>query len=320
MIKTEEILTQELGCTPSVEQVAVKMHLPVEKVSEINKANKIITTSLNQLIVEDEEAKLEDFIPDKKTEVADLVTDKMNFIILLKNSKKILTEREYQVLVLRYGLYGNKIQTQKETAKVLNVTYQRIQQLESKALRKLRNHCKIQKLYPYESTNITSSYNLKTPNVKTNNTGKTPKKNKNKQIELLEVSKEKLAEEKINLLKGKLYEELYKKYKTLIDTNTLEIIINRIVIIENDQENINEYQTPIENEILLYLLNIYKENSTSVQNQILLNRIKILFRNKVKKQYPNISIERIDIAIEETFISYTGERSFEEELESRMKN
>ncbi len=138
--------------------------------------------------------------------------------------------------------------------------------------------------------------------------------------ENLGVKKEQLTEEKMNLLKAKLYEELYKKYKTLIDANVLEKMINHIVNIENYQENIDEYQTQIENEILLYLLNIYKENLGAVQSQILLDRIKILFRNKVKKQYKNISMEKIDIAIEEAFISYTGERSFEEELESRIRN
>ncbi len=131
--------------------------------------------------------------------------------------------------------------------------------------------------------------------------------------------KEQLSEEKINLLKAKLYEEVYQKYRAIIDSNILEAIINRIVNSENYQENIEEYQTQIENEILLYLLNIYKENPDTFQNRLLLDRIKMLFRKKIKKQYRDNSSKKIDLAIEEAFISYTGERSFEEELALKIK-
>ncbi len=321
-------LTQTLGCPPSIEQVAHKMNIPMEIARKIENVRKIETTSLTQPIGEEEETKLEDLIPDANSEIANNITDKENFIELLKMSKEVLTEKEYQILILRYGLYDNIERTQKEVSKILNISYQTIRQTEAKALRKLRSSHRIKKLNPYKEASTTASVSTTILKVTNNvpqqkivlqkqtstliNEKKTQSNENNASIAVTE--KEQLTEEKLDLLKAKLYKE----YKSLIDSKVLESIINNIVNYEG--LNIKEYQPQIENTILLYLLNLYKENPDAMRNKLLLNRIKLVFRKKVKKRYKNISIERIDIAIEEAFTSYTGERSFEEELNSRMKN
>ncbi len=130
--------------------------------------------------------------------------------------------------------------------------------------------------------------------------------------------REQLTTEKRNLANSLFYKNLHMKYKNLINSNVLESIVYNIINERN--QGLESYSIQIENAILLYLLNIYKQTKRPLQKKGLLDRIKIIFRGEIKKQYPNISSQKIDLAIEETFISYTGERSFEEELAIKMNS
>ena len=148
LIRTSRQMVQELGREPTPEELAKKLDMPVERVREIKKISQD-PVSLETPIGEEEDSLLGDFIQDDNVMVP---ADQATFTLLheqLMESLETLTEREQQVLRLRFGLDDGRPRTLEEVGRVFHVTRERIRQIEAKALRKLRHPSRSKKLKDY---------------------------------------------------------------------------------------------------------------------------------------------------------------------------
>ncbi len=148
LVREQRALIQELGREPTVEEIAERMALPVEKVREIQKISQE-PVSLEKPIGEEEDSHLGDFIPDDD---AMSPADQVAYTLLkeqLLDAMKSLTAREEKVLRLRFGLDDGRQRTLEEVGREFNVTRERIRQIEAKALRKLRHPSRSRKLKDY---------------------------------------------------------------------------------------------------------------------------------------------------------------------------
>ena len=147
-IRVTRQLLQELGRDPSPEEIAKEMDMPVEKVREISKIAQE-PVSLETPIGEEEDSHLGDFIPDEDVpSPADaaafsMLKDQLNEVLAT------LTDREQEVLRLRFGLDDGRQRTLEEVGQQFNVTRERIRQIEAKALRKLRHPNRSRRLKDY---------------------------------------------------------------------------------------------------------------------------------------------------------------------------
>ncbi len=148
MIRTSRQLVQELGREPTVNEIAERMELPVERVQEIQKISQE-PVSLETPVGEEEDSHLGDFIQDENMAVpADQAT--LKFLHeQLEEALDTLTDRERQVLRLRFGLADGRPHTLEEVGREFRVTRERIRQIEAKALRKLRHPSRSKKLKDY---------------------------------------------------------------------------------------------------------------------------------------------------------------------------
>ncbi len=145
VIRVSRQLVQELGREPSPEEIAMKMEMSVDKIRKIMKIAQD-PISLETPIGEEEDSHLGDFIEDVKN-----VSPIDNVIELdLKQSVlevlQTLPEREAKVLEMRFGLTEDGEHTLEEVGQLFAVTRERIRQIESKALRKLRHPSRSRKL------------------------------------------------------------------------------------------------------------------------------------------------------------------------------
>ena len=148
LIRVSRQLLQELGREPTPEEIAAEMNLPVDRVREILKISQE-PVSLETPIGEEEDSHLGDFIQDDNVPVP---ADAAAFTLLKEQLVEVLgtlTEREQQVLRLRFGLDDGRARTLEEVGKEFNVTRERIRQIEAKALRKLRHPSRSRKLKDY---------------------------------------------------------------------------------------------------------------------------------------------------------------------------
>ena len=145
LMRVQKKLVQELGREPTPEEVAEEMSLPVERVRAVYKmAQQPI--SLQSPVGDGDDAHFGDFIEDKGAENPSEMTAYSLLKDRLKDVLGTLTEREQQVLNLRFGLADGYSRTLEEVGKQFNVTRERIRQIEAKALRKLRHPTRIRKL------------------------------------------------------------------------------------------------------------------------------------------------------------------------------
>ena len=145
LVRISRQLLQDLGRDPSPEEIAEGMGITVERVREIQKISQE-PVSLETPIGEEEDSHLGDFLEDKDAVAPD---DAASFILLREQIKEVftcLTEREQQVLELRFGLKDGKPRTLEEVGQFFSVTRERIRQIEGKALTKLRNRGKRDKI------------------------------------------------------------------------------------------------------------------------------------------------------------------------------
>ena len=150
LIRTSRRLQQELGREPTSEEIAAVMDPPMtaEKVREIQKISQE-PVSIDMPIGEEEDSNLGDFIEDQKALApADAASQQM----LKEQMERVLgqlSERERNVLELRFGLEDGRARTLEEVGKAFGVTRERIRQIEAKALRKLRHPTKSRQLRDY---------------------------------------------------------------------------------------------------------------------------------------------------------------------------
>ncbi|MCG8484581.1 MAG: RNA polymerase sigma factor RpoD [Clostridia bacterium] len=148
LIRVSRQLLQEYGREPRPDEIAIEMDLPEDKVREILKIAQE-PVSLETPIGEEEDSHLGDFIPDEDVpapaEAAAFSMLKEQLIEVLDT----LTEREQNVLKLRFGLEDGRARTLEEVGRRFDVTRERIRQIEAKALRKLRHPSRSKKLKDY---------------------------------------------------------------------------------------------------------------------------------------------------------------------------
>jgi RNA polymerase primary sigma factor len=145
LIRVSRQLLQELGREPTPEEVAEKMDMTPEKVREVMKIAQE-PVSLETPIGEEDDSHLGDFIEDQE---ALAPSDAAAYELLKEQLEDVLdtlTDREENVLRLRFGLDDGRTRTLEEVGKVFGVTRERIRQIEAKALRKLRHPSRSKRL------------------------------------------------------------------------------------------------------------------------------------------------------------------------------
>jgi RNA polymerase primary sigma factor len=130
-------LLQELGREPTAEEVAQRVEFPVERVREIQRINQD-TISLEQPVGEEDDFSLSDLIEDRAAVVPDDAATRAMLDQAVKEALAHLSPREQDVVRLRFGLDDGKIRTLEEVGKEFGVTRERVRQIESKTLAKLR--------------------------------------------------------------------------------------------------------------------------------------------------------------------------------------
>ncbi|TSB46747.1 RNA polymerase sigma factor RpoD [Alkalicoccobacillus porphyridii] len=145
LIRVQRQLLQDFGREPTPEEVAEEMELTPEKVREILKIAQE-PVSLETPIGEEDDSHLGDFIEDQE---ALAPSDAAAYELLKEQLEDVLdtlTDREENVLRLRFGLDDGRTRTLEEVGKVFGVTRERIRQIEAKALRKLRHPSRSKRL------------------------------------------------------------------------------------------------------------------------------------------------------------------------------
>ena len=145
LIRVSRQLLQQLGREPTPEEIAKEMEIGVDRVREIMKIAQE-PVSLETPIGEEEDSHLGDFIEDQD---APAPADAASFMLLKEQLEDVLdtlTPREEKVLRLRFGLDDGRARTLEEVGQNFGVTRERIRQIETKALRKLRHPSRADKL------------------------------------------------------------------------------------------------------------------------------------------------------------------------------
>ncbi len=148
LIRIQRQLLQDLGREPMPEEIAKEMDLTPDKVREILKVSQE-PVSLETPIGEEEDSHLGDFIEDSDAVVP---VDAASFILLQEQLDSVLhtlSDREKKVIQLRFGLTDGRPRTLEEVGREFGVTRERIRQIESKTLSKLRHPSRSQKLRDY---------------------------------------------------------------------------------------------------------------------------------------------------------------------------
>ncbi|MGX7108550.1 RNA polymerase sigma factor RpoD [Facklamia miroungae] len=138
LVRVQRQLLQDLGREPTPEEIGAEMDLPTEKVRDILKIAQE-PVSLETPIGEEDDSHLGDFIEDEGALSPEDHTASALLREQLEDVLDTLTDREENVLRLRFGLDDGNIRTLEQVGKVFGVTRERIRQIEAKALRKLRH-------------------------------------------------------------------------------------------------------------------------------------------------------------------------------------
>ena len=138
-------LVQELGREPTLEEIADELNLPIEKIIEANRTA-ADTLSLDTPVGDEEDTTIGSFVEDDNTPGPADATSNALLAEALSEILNTLTEREADVLRLRFGMYDGKTHTLEEVGQIFGVTRERIRQIENKAIRKLRHPSRAKKI------------------------------------------------------------------------------------------------------------------------------------------------------------------------------
>ena len=135
--KTERKMEQTLGREVAAEEIAKELHMTTEEVERMQSYIKN-PVSLETPVGDEEDSSLEDFIEDTQEPTPEEAVAALVQKEEVQEMLSTLTEKEQKILRLRYGLEDGNVHTLEETGQILGVTRERIRQLESRALEKLR--------------------------------------------------------------------------------------------------------------------------------------------------------------------------------------
>ena len=138
-------LVQELGREPTMEEIAAELGLPVEKIIDANRTA-ADTLSLDTPVGDEEDTSIGSFVEDERTPGPADATSNALLAEALKEILGTLTEREADVLRMRFGMYDGRTHTLEEVGQIFGVTRERIRQIENKAIRKLRHPSRAKKI------------------------------------------------------------------------------------------------------------------------------------------------------------------------------
>jgi RNA polymerase primary sigma factor len=137
MTRAQRLLMQTLGREPTEEELARELGVPVQQVRKLKMAA-LRPVSLQAKVGDDDDACIEDFVPDTASDDPAMVTERNLVRERLYAVLDKLAPREREVLDYRYGLTDGNCRTLEEVGRIFNVTRERVRQIESKALRTLR--------------------------------------------------------------------------------------------------------------------------------------------------------------------------------------
>ena len=138
-------LVQELGREPTLEEIAAELNLPIEKIIEANRTA-ADTLSLDMPVGDEEDTTIGSFVEDDNTPGPVDATSNAMLSEALTEILGTLTEREADVLRMRFGMYDGRTRTLEEVGQIFGVTRERIRQIENKAIRKLRHPSRAKKI------------------------------------------------------------------------------------------------------------------------------------------------------------------------------
>ncbi|MEM6811992.1 MAG: RNA polymerase sigma factor RpoD [Pseudomonadota bacterium] len=151
LVRTSRQMMHEIGREPTPEELAERLHMPLDKVRKVLKIAKE-PVSLETPVGDEEDSSLGDFIEDKN---AILPVESAIHSNLRETTTRVLaslTPREERVLRMRFGIGMNTDHTLEEVGQQFNVTRERIRQIEAKALRKLKHPSRSRKLRSFLDT------------------------------------------------------------------------------------------------------------------------------------------------------------------------
>ncbi len=138
-------LVQELGREPTLEEIAAELNLPIDKVVEANRTA-ADTLSLDTPVGDEEDTTIGSFVEDENTLGPADATSNALLSEALSEILRTLTDREADVLRMRFGMYDGRTHTLEEVGQIFGVTRERIRQIENKAIRKLRHPSRAKKI------------------------------------------------------------------------------------------------------------------------------------------------------------------------------
>ena len=138
-------LVQELGREPTLEEIAAELNLPIEKIIEANRTA-ADTISLDMPVGDEEDTTIGSFVEDDNTPGPADATSNTLLSEALSEILGTLTDREADVLRMRFGMYDGRTHTLEEVGQIFGVTRERIRQIENKAIRKLRHPSRAKKI------------------------------------------------------------------------------------------------------------------------------------------------------------------------------
>ena len=148
VLRIQRSMLQELGREPTVDEVAAKVDLSPDKVREIQRIAQE-PLSLEMPVGEEDDSSLGDFVADESAVSPDFAAERERLRAEIEHALEELNVREQQVMRLRFGLDDGQVRTLEEVGKEFDVTRERIRQIESKTLAKLRHPTRSQRLRDY---------------------------------------------------------------------------------------------------------------------------------------------------------------------------
>jgi RNA polymerase primary sigma factor len=148
VLREQRQMMQDLGREPTVEELARKVDLPVERVRDIQRISQE-PLSLESPVGEEDDSFLGDFVADDSAVSPDSAAERERLKDEIERALLELNPREQQVMRLRFGLDDGQVRTLEDVGREFGVTRERIRQIESKTLAKLRHPTRSQRLRDY---------------------------------------------------------------------------------------------------------------------------------------------------------------------------